>query len=103
MKVLLLTWKSFGIEDIRDAFRELGHHVVELPYSDKDEVSDKSAVSDFEKKVKDANVDCIFSFNYFPLVAIACKNLGMPYISWIYDRPYVRLYHYAMAYPTDHV
>lgn len=103
MKVLLLTWKSFGIEDIRDAFLELGHHVVELPYSDKDEVSDKNAVSEFEKKVKDANADCIFSFNYFPLVAIACKNLGMPYISWIYDSPYVRLYHYSIAYPTNHV
>lgn len=103
MKILFLTWKSFGNDDVLAAFRAKGHTVTELPYDDKDEPTDKAAVDKFVQQVKSKNVDCIFSFNYFPVVALACKDLGMPYLSWIYDSPYVRLYHYSIAYPTNHV
>lgn len=29
--------------------------------------------------------------------------MGLPYVSWVYDSPYVRLYHYSIAYPTNYV
>lgn len=103
MNILFLTWKSFGNEDIMAAFRAKGHTVKELPWADKDEPTDQAAVERFAEQIKAKSVDCVFSFNYFPVVALACKNLGMPYLSWIYDSPYVRLYHYSIAYPTNHV
>lgn len=103
MRILQLTWKSFGNEDIAAAFRQQGHEIVELPYTDKDEPGDGEAVKSFAAQIKDTNVDCVFSFNYFPFVAMACKELGMHYLSWIYDSPYVRLYHYSIGFPTNHV
>ena len=103
MKILFLTWKSFGNEDVIEAFQQLNHEVVELPYEDKDEPEDEAAVKRFEANVKKKDPEAVFSFNYFPLVSIACKNLDIPYLSWIYDSPYVRIYHYSIAYPTNHV
>lgn len=103
MKILHLTWKSFGNEDIAAAFRELGHQVTDFPYNDKDEPTDQEAVKKFAAVINEKGVDCVFSFNYFPVVALACKEIGMPYLSWIYDSPYVRLYHYSIAYPTNYV
>lgn len=103
MKILFLTWKSFGNDDMIAAFRSLGHEVEELPFADGDEPGDKEAVARFAAEVKKAEPSCVFSFNYFPVVALACKDLGMPYLCWIYDSPYVRLYHYSVAYPTNHV
>jgi len=103
MNILFLTWKSFGNDDVLTAFRSKGHTVIELPYDDKAEPNDKAAVDKFAQQVKSKNVDCIFSFNYFPVVALACKDLGMPYLSWIYDSPYVRLYHYSVAFPTNYI
>ena len=47
MKILFLTWKSFGNDDMIAAFRSLGHEVEELPYSDKDEPADGAAVKAF--------------------------------------------------------
>ena len=41
MKVLMLTWKSFGNEDMIDALKEKGHQVIEQPFSDKGEKSDE--------------------------------------------------------------
>lgn len=103
MKIFFLTWKSFGNDDVIDAFRKEGHEVVEFAYADKEEPDDAQAVAKVTGEIRQAAVDCVFSFNYFPVVALACKELGMPYLSWIYDSPYVRIYHYSIAYPTNHV
>lgn len=103
MKILFLTWKSFGNDDMISAFQSLGHTVITKEYTDKDEPDNEDAVKQFTLELKSADVDCVFSFNFFPLVALGCKNFGMPYLCWIYDSPYVRLYNYSVAYPTNHV
>ena len=103
MKILFLTWKSFGNDDVMEAFQKEGHEVVELPYSDKDEPDDAVSVKRIAGQIRQASVELVFSFNFFPVVALACKELSMPYFSWIYDSPYVRIYHYSIAYPTNHV
>ena len=103
MNVFFLTWKSFGNDDVIEAFRGLGHVVTEYAYDDKAEPGDGKAVTGLADRIRQAGVDCVFSFNFFPVVALACKELGMPYLSWIYDSPYVRIYHYSVAYPTNHV
>jgi spore maturation protein CgeB len=102
-KVLMLTWKSFGNEDMIDAFEKCGIETVKQPFSDKGERTD----AELEKQLTDAigrtDPDFLFSFNYFPVASITCKKLGIPYVSWVYDSPYVRLYHYSINYPTNYV
>lgn len=102
MKIVMLSWKSFGGEDMIAAFEELGHSVTECPFSDASE-ENEAAVRELEKQVRSMEPDILFSFNYFPIAAIICKNLNIPYISWVYDSPYVRMYHYTIAYPTNYV
>ncbi len=103
MKILMLTWKSFGNEDMAAAFRQLGHQVIELPFSDKGERTDAELEQDISSEIRNTAPDLLFSFNYFPVVSIACKKAGVPYVAWVYDSPYVRLYHYSINYPTNHV
>lgn len=103
MKIGMLTWDSFGREDMQEAFAELGHSVVGCPFSDHAEPEDAAAVKALEGQLHGLSVDCLFSFNYFPIVAVACKNLGLPYVSWVYDSPHVRMYHYSIVYPTNYV
>lgn len=103
MKVLMLTWKSFGNEDMIDALKELGHQVTELPFSDKGEKPDDQLEADLVTAIQKVSPDFLFSFNYFPVACLACRKEGIPYVSWVYDSPYVRLYHYTINYPTNHV
>jgi len=103
MRILFLTWKSFGNDDMIDAFESLGHEVVQIPYADTQEPENTQAVRAFAEEVHQKSPDAVFSFNYFPVVSLACKELGIPYVCWIYDSPYVRLYHYSIAYPTNYV
>nr|MCR4674478.1 DUF3880 domain-containing protein [Lachnospiraceae bacterium] len=40
---------------------------------------------------------------YFPLVAIACKERNIPYISFLYDSPYAFIYSYTLMFETNYV
>lgn len=55
------------------------------------------------EKLHETVPDAVFSFNYFPLVSNVCKKEGLPYLSWIYDSPYVMLYSYTTVNPCNHI
>ncbi|MBD5455072.1 MAG: glycosyltransferase [Lachnospiraceae bacterium] len=103
MKIGMLTWDSFGKEDMGAAFKELGHSVVQCPFSNDSDTNDPAVLRELEGNIRKTAPDFLFSFNYFPAAAIVCNNLGLPYVSWVYDSPYVRMYHYTIVYPTNYV
>uniref|UniRef100_UPI004055C5CB CgeB family protein n=1 Tax=Acetatifactor sp. TaxID=1872090 RepID=UPI004055C5CB len=103
MKILLLEWESFGNEDIIDAFQNNGHTVLRVPFSNKDPRQDSVVEEELLQSIRTLSPDFVFSFNYFPVVSLACKKADTRYISWIYDSPYVMLYSYTIIYPGNYI
>lgn len=95
MKILFIEWASFCNADIKDAFYQEGHSVVCFPFSNRDARRDAEIEASLKEKIRAVSPDAVFSFNYFPLVSNVCKREGLPYVSWIYDSPYVMLYSYT--------
>lgn len=103
MKILFIEWASFGNADIKDAFIKEGHSIVSFPFSNKDARRDAAIEADLTSRLRETVPDAVFSFNYFPLVSNVCKREGLPYLSWIYDSPYVMLYSYTTVNPCNHI
>lgn len=101
MKILFIEWASFGNADIKDAFTKEGHEVICFPFSNKDPRKDAQIEGALASKLRETVPDAVFSFNYFPLISNVCKREGLPYISWIYDSPYVMLYSYTAINPCN--
>ena len=101
MKILFIEWASFGNADMKDAFTEEGHEVVCFPFSNKDARRDEEIEKALASRLHETVPDAVFSFNYFPLISNVCKREGLPYISWIYDSPYVMLYSYTAINPCN--
>ncbi len=103
MKILFMEWNSFGKEDMLDAYSRLNYEVTRITVPPKLERRD----ADFEEKlaatIETIKPDYVFSFNYLPLVATVCNKENTPYISWIYDSPYVMLYSYTVIYPCNRI
>lgn len=103
MKIIFLDWKCFDRDETKAAFRDMGHEVVSFIHDDYN--SDES--DDFDRAFKEfaerSHPDFVFSYNYFPAVALACRDLELPYISFLYDSPYSYIYSYTLAFPTNHV
>ena len=101
MKILFIEWASFGNADIKDAFNKEGHQVICFPFSNKDARRDAEIEASLTARLHEAVPDAVFSFNYFPLISNVCKQEGLPYLSWIYDSPYVMLYSYTTINPCN--
>lgn len=103
MKILMMEWKSFGNEDIIAGFKELGHTVKTMPFSKEEVYHDENIEEEIVKTIQEFSPDFVFSFNYFPIISLACKKADMKYVSWVYDNPYVLLYSYTIIYPGNYV
>lgn len=104
MKILMMEWKSFGNEDLISAFQELGHTVKTIPFSNTGELrSDEHIELEIVNSIRAFSPDFVFSFNFFPIISLACKRADMRYVSWVYDSPYVLLYSYTVIYPGNYI
>ena len=101
MKIVFIEWKSFGNDDIKEAFAAEGHEVVNYSFDNKDSRRDAELEKDLVSTLRREVPDAVFSFNYFPAISNACKKEDIRYISWIYDSPYVMLYSYTVINPCN--
>ena len=103
MKIIFLEWYSYGNQDIIEAFNELGHEVINVKADTDKGRSDASEINRLKEEFERANADLIFSFNYWPAVSLAAKELDMVYVSWVYDSPHAVMYSYTVIYPKNFV
>ena len=103
MKIIFLDWKCFDRDETKAALKSLGHEVI--PFIHDDYNTDRSEAFDaaIKKTAESSGADAVFSYNFFPAVALACKDMNLPYISFLYDSPYSYIYSYTLAFPTNHV
>ena len=103
MNILYLDWKCYGRESTLETFRELGHTTFPFFHQDYQEEVSTSFHSEVIRFVESNSIDLCYSWNYFPVLAEACKDLGIPYVSFIYDNPYSYMYSFTLMYPTNFV
>ena len=105
MKILYLEWDSLGNAFMKKALEKKGYQyeVFPFPRGTEDTRMGKELTISITEKLLKGGYDYAFSFNYFPVIAIACKACKIPYVSWIYDSPFVQLYSETIKYDTNRV
>lgn len=90
IKILYYEWGENTGQDCRDNMQALGWQVSVVKYRlldyDKDDL--------FEEQIHlvlKEGYDCIFSFDFFPILSRIAKDAGVIYISWVYDSPHLTL------------
>ena len=103
MHILFIDWSCFDRDDTKRAFREMGHEVTEFSHEDYNASYSETFDADIKASMEKHGIEAVFSYNYYPLVALACKDTGIPYISFLYDNPYVYIYSYTLMFETNYV
>ena len=96
MNILYYTWDEFTFQDGFDALERMGHKVTKLYYEWKNITEDPAFEHQLVKELsrrRDGKpyFDAVFSFNFFPVVSIACEKCHVPYLSLIFDSPFLPL------------
>lgn len=105
MKILFMAWKSLGQKDLADEFIRRGWEVVYYPFPREKENTriNKRLCEEIVKTIAEDKYDFVFSFNYFPVISIACNACRIKYISWTFDSPFIQLYSNTVGYPYNYV
>ncbi len=103
MKVLIYEWNSFGVEDVCDALTAMNHTYRVVSDEDLPSRVSKEFDERFETEISHDNYDCVFTFNYSPVLSNDCKKHDIPYIAFVYDSPQAMLYSYTVINPCNYV
>lgn len=92
MNILYYHWDEFTANDILDVFNRKGYSVDvdDTPIADK--LNDIHFAEAFLEKIQSGNYDCVFSFNFYPIISKVTEAVGIKYISWCFDSPLKTLY-----------
>ena len=103
MNVLFIDWPCFGKEDAISSLKQLGYDITLFLHKDYQEQISPAYNKAFQKMIAKKTYRFCFSFNFYPVVAENCRQHDIPYISIVYDNPFVFLYSYTIVYPTNYV
>ena len=86
MKILYYDWDEITGRDCRECMVVLGWMVSVVKYN----LSDYERDDVFEEQMRHVlkhGYDCIFSFNFYPILSRIAKENGLRYVSWVFDSP----------------
>lgn len=89
-KILYYAWDEITHEDCTECLQQLGCQVDIVTGSIQNYDIDEA----FMEKLKSfcmAGYDCIFTFNYFPVISRVADDCQIKYISWVFDSPHLTL------------
>lgn len=93
MKILFYQWRGVDTEvDAIEILRKIGMEVILFEYPLKNYNEDEGIEDHIKKICMESAFDCIFSFNYFPVLSSVSNRIGVKYISWVFDSPHLTLY-----------
>lgn len=103
--ILFLEWNSFANEYMKRAWTAAGDTFTCFSFSAKEKNTrlDPELTKAIAQALITGHYDYMFSFNYFPVAAMAAKACRVRYVSWVYDSPYAQLYSETVHYPTNDI
>lgn len=109
MNILYYDWNEFTREDAQNAFVSMGHTLTVIQYEWEhigfDEGFLRALLQKLLQKKPDgsAQIDFAFSFNFFPVISIACEMVKIPYLCLVFDSPYLPLNSIQINNSCNHV
>lgn len=104
MHILMYDRTAYIQADLNESLIKAGVTLSTFTHEFKDKNVDEAFYKDFLQEVKSVSYDAVFSVNYYPVIAQACYDANIKYISWSYDAPLnVRNIEETLGYPTNYV
>lgn len=86
-RLLIYEWGSLLEPGFVRTVKELGIDFVTFSHKMNNYHADAGFAQAFIGIIHAKKVDVVFSYDYFPMIAMICEMNHIPYLSWIYDCP----------------
>lgn len=92
MRILYYCWDELTSADFLESTQELGYTVAVFRYPLKNKLMDVEFMNKLEQIMICDDYDCIFTFNYFPVISKFSETHNIKYVCWLFDSPNLTLY-----------
>jgi spore maturation protein CgeB len=103
MKILVYRWDIYPYDDIIHTLKKQGHFVDVLAFPISNHISDSEFEPVFRSRLAEADYDCVFSVNYYAVIAVICAKHQIPYAAWTCDSPLLSLRHPSIFSKTSYI
>lgn len=102
-RLLIYEWGSLLEPGFIRTVKELRIDFVRFPWKMNNYHADAGFAQAFICKVHAEKIDVVFSYDYFPMIAMICEMNHIPYLSWIYDCPLYTLESKTLSYDCNYL
>lgn len=105
MRILFMEWKSLCQKDMGAEFIRRGWEVDYYRFERERENTrlNSGLAEKIIRVMAGRKYDFVFSFNYFPVISLACNACKVKYVSWTFDSPFIQLYSNTINFPFNYV
>ena len=103
MKVLLYSWDAYSERGLYKALGEMGHKVLIYSKKIKNHLMDEEFLTELALLLVQERVELVISYDFFPMVSMACRAAHIKYASWIFGTPHYSLYCDAVFYEGNYI
>jgi len=102
-RLLIYEWGSLSEPGFIRAVKNLEYDFTEFAWEIKNHHADAAFARAFIGKIHAEKIEVVFSYDYFPMIAMICEMNHIPYISWIYDCPLYTLESKTISYDCNYI
>lgn len=102
-RLLIYKWGSLSEPGFIRTVKKLGYDFTEFAWEIKNHHADAAFAQAFIGEIHAKKVEMVFSYDYFPMIAMICEMNHIPYVSWIYDCPLYTLESKTITYDCNHI
>ncbi len=102
-EILYYFWQENSADDCIAGWEAIGCKVERFDFKMRNLTEDEAFSESLLRKLHSRKYDILFSFDYFPLLSQAAMEVGIPYLSWVYDCPNLTLFSETLGNPCNKV
>lgn len=103
MKIILYEWEAYGEQGLYRGLQSMGYTVSIYNRKIQNHLTDDAFLTELTLMIVNNSMDAVVSFNYFPLIAMACKAAKTKYITWIFSEPHFSLYSDTVFFDSNYI
>lgn len=103
MRILLYKWEAYSERGLENALKEMGHTVRGYGRKIQNHLLDEEFLKELALLLVEEKMEAVVSFDFFPMISMACQAAKIKYISWIFGEPHYSLYSETVLYDGNYI
>lgn len=103
MKLVYYAWGAYNDQVFQHNLKSMGFELVIFSENCTNYTRDLTFAASLMNVINTSGAEAVISFDYFPIISLACDTCKIPYYAWVYDSPHKTLQAKCVNLACNHI